>query len=150
MTSTNPMAALSGLELLQAILDGDAPPPPMALAMNYRLHAVEHGRAVFRGTPSADFHNPMGSLHGGWYGTLLDSALGCAIHSTLPPGRAYTTLEYKVNLTRAIPPGTEVEVVGTIQHSGRTTGVASAEIRGIDDGRLYATGSTTCLIIATG
>ncbi len=136
----------SGLELLQALIDGALPPPPMAETLDFRLVSVAEGEVTFHAIPTPQAFNPMGAVHGGWYGALLDSAMGCAVQSTLPPGRLYTTLEYKVNLTRAIPPGTKAEAVGTIQHTGRQTAVARAELRGLEDGKLYATGSTTCIL----
>ena len=129
------------------MMAGGFPPPPMALTLNIALITADTGRVIFRGTPGENSLNPMRAVHGGWYGAILDSALGCAVHSTLAPGEGYTTLEYKVNITRAIGPGTEVEAIGTIQHRGRRTGTASAELRGVQDGKLYATGSTTCLIL---
>jgi uncharacterized protein (TIGR00369 family) len=89
----------------------------------------------------------MGTVHGGWYGTLLDSAMGCAVMTTVPKGSAYTTLEYKVNIVRPIPLDTEIEASAQVEHAGRSTGVANSWIRGLDDGRLYATGSTTCIIM---
>lgn len=141
------LLSMSGLAFLQAMLEGTIPGPPIARLLNFWLTDIEQGKAVFRGTPSFDYTNPMGGVHGGWYGALLDSALGCAVMSTVPRGFWYTTLEYKVNITRALAVGTEVECVGTIQHSGRSTGVAEASIRGVADGRLYATGTTTCIIM---
>ncbi|MFO7771785.1 MAG: PaaI family thioesterase, partial [Roseovarius gahaiensis] len=78
---------------------------------------------------------------------ILDSCMGCAVMTKVPRGSVYTTLEYKVNITRAIPLGLRVRATGVVDHAGRSTGVASGEIRGIDDGKLYATGSTTCLIM---
>jgi uncharacterized protein (TIGR00369 family) len=90
--------------------------------------------------------NPMGGIHGGWYGTLLDSCMGCAVMTKLPKGRAYTTLEYKVNLVRAIPEP-EVIATGTVTHAGRSTAVASGEIRDAGTDRLYASGTTTCIIM---
>ena len=86
-------------------------------------------------------------VHGGWYGTILDSALGCAVATTLEPGAGYTTLEYKVNLTRGLKPGTLVECRARVQHAGRSTAVAEGTIIGVEDGKLYATGSTTCIIL---
>ena len=86
-------------------------------------------------------------LHGGWYGTLLDSAMACAVMTRVPKGSVYTTLEYKINILHSIPLGTEIACVGTCQHAGRSTGIAVGEIRGVEDGRLYATGSTTCIIM---
>lgn len=147
LMSQSEALSLSGLETMQKILSGEAAGPPIARALNYQLHSVEPGRVVFRGTPSFDFCNPMGTLHGGWYGTLLDSCMACAVMTEVPKGSVYTTLEYKVNIVRTIPLGTEVEAIGTTQHTGRSTGVSVGEIRGVADGRLYATGSTTCIIM---
>ena len=101
----------------------------------------------FRGTPDFAHSNPMGTVHGGWYGTLLDSCMACAVMTKVPRGSLYTTLEYKVNITRAIPLGMEILATGSVDHAGKTTGVAHGEIRGAEDGKLYATGSTTCLIM---
>jgi uncharacterized protein (TIGR00369 family) len=141
------LTAMSGLAFMQAMLDGRIPHPPIAGPMNYHLHSVEPGRVAFRGTAEFSHSNPMGTVHGGWYGTLLDSALGCAVMTTVPRGRTYTTLEYKVNIIRALPIGLEVEAHATIDHAGRSTAVAQGEIRGVADGRLYATGSTTCILL---
>jgi uncharacterized protein (TIGR00369 family) len=148
MTPLDIQPAPSGLDLLRAMLAGKAPPAPMAVALGFRLHAADPGTASFRGTPTPAFANPAGGVHGGWYGAILDSALGCAALTTLPGGQTYTTLEYKVNPTRAIPFGTEVEARATVDHAGRRTIVASATLTGVADGRLYATGSTTCLVLA--
>ena len=141
------MLALSGLEFMQAMQRGEISRPPLAGVMNYHLHTVAAGRVTFRGTPEFAHTNPMGGVHGGWYGTLLDSCMACAVMSLLPKGAIYTTLEYKVNLTRAIPVGMEILATGISDHAGRSTGVAHGEIRGAIDGKLYATGSTTCLIM---
>lgn len=138
---------LSGLQFMQAILDGTNPGPPIGETMGYALHAVDDGRVVFRGTPKFNVTNPLGTVHGGWYGTLLDSAMACAVMTKVPRGSVYTTLEFKINILRAIPLGTEIECVGTIDHVGRSTGVAHGEIRGVEDGTLYATGSTTCIVM---
>ena len=139
--------SMSGLEFMQAILKGDIPQPPISTVLNYSLDTVESGKVIFRGTPEFEHTNPMGGVHGGWYGTLLDSCMACAVMTVVPKGSIYTTLEYKVNLTRGIPLGTEILATGWTDHAGRTTGVAHGEIRGVTDGKLYATGSTTCLIM---
>ncbi len=139
--------SLSGLDFMRAILRGEIAGPPIATQLNYTLDTVEPGKVIFRGTPTFEHTNPMGGVHGGWYGTLLDSCMACAIMTAVPKGSVYTTLEYKVNLTRAIPLGTEIVAIGTTDHTGRTTGVAHGEIRGVADGKLFATGSTTCLIM---
>ncbi len=140
--------SLSGLEFMQAMQRGDIARPPISALLNYTLDEVAEGRVSFRGIPEFDHMNPMGTVHGGWYGTLLDSCMACAVMTTVPKGSVYTTLEYKVNLTRAIPLGTEIIAVGEIDHAGRKTGVAHGEIRGAEDGKIYATGSTTCLIMS--
>ena len=141
------LLSMSGLDFMRGILEGRLPQPPISAVMNYRLHFVEPGRVSFRGTPGFAHTNPMGSVHGGWYGTLLDSAMACAVMTTVPQGSWYTTLEYKVNITRPIPLGLEIEAEGLVQHAGRSTGVAQGTIRGVADGKVYATGSTTCMIL---
>lgn len=139
--------SLTGLAFMQRVVDGTLPQAPIAKAMNFRLTAVTEGSATFRGTPRFEHLNPTGGVHGGWYGTLLDSCMGCAVMTALPAGRVYSTLEYKVNLVRAIPPGTGVTATGTLAHAGRSTAVATGEIRDESTGRLFATGTTTCLIM---
>lgn len=141
------IAALTGLEFMQAIRNGEMAGAPIAAEMNFRMHEVQKGEVAFRGAPEFRHFNPMGGVHGGWYGTILDSALGCAVATALDKGQFYTTLEYKVNLTRALRPGVEVECRARVQHVGRTTAVAEATITGVEDGKLYATGSTTCIIL---
>lgn len=138
---------MSGLNFMQQMLDGKIPAPPIARTMGYRLHAVEEGRVVFRGAPGFDMTNPTGAVHGGWYGTLLDSAMACAVMTRVARGSLYTTLEYKINIIRSIPIDMEIECIGETDHTGRSTAVAHGEIRGIEDQRLYATGSTTCIIM---
>ena len=142
------LLSMSGLAFMEAIRDGTLPQPPIGRILDYRVTEVEDGRVVFGGTPGFDHTNPMGTVHGGWYGTLLDSAMACAVMTKVPQGHLYTTLEYKVNLTRNLPVGTPIRCEGVVSHAGRTTGVATGELRGRDDGKLYATGSTTCLIMA--
>ncbi|MFT5785374.1 MAG: hypothetical protein ACI9KK_000720 [Ascidiaceihabitans sp.] len=148
LLSTNEVLAMSGLEFMQGILNGENPAPPIGATMGYALHDVADGRVVFRGTPEFNVTNPMGTVHGGWYGTLLDSAMACAIMTRVPRGSVYTTLEYKINIIRSVPIGTTIDCIGTVDHAGRSTGVATGEIRGVEDGKLYATGSTTCIIMA--
>lgn len=147
LPSQDDLLSMSGLDFMQGILDGTVPGPPIGHTLGYALHAVADGEIIFRGTPEFDVTNPMGTVHGGWYGTLLDSAMACAVMTKVPAGSVYTTLEYKVNLTRGIPLGMEIACTGRVDHVGRSTGVASGEIRGVDDGKLYATGSTTCIIM---
>lgn len=150
LASRDTLLSMSGLAFMEGIRDGALPQPPIAKLLNYHLVEVEAGRVVFHGTPLFDHCNPMGTVHGGWYGTLLDSAMACAVMTHVPQGSVYTTLEYKVNLVRGIPLGTAIIAEGVVQHAGRSTGVAEGAIRGRDDGKLYATGTTTCLIMAAG
>jgi uncharacterized protein (TIGR00369 family) len=142
------MLSMSGLDFMRGILEGTLAAPPISQTLGYRLASVEDGRVTFRGTPEFHTMNPIGSVHGGWYGTLLDSAMACAVMTKVPQGSAYTTLEYKVNITRSIPVGAEIIAEGIVSHAGRTTGVAEGTIRDAPNGKLYATGSTTCLIMA--
>jgi uncharacterized protein (TIGR00369 family) len=135
-----------GLEVLRDMLDGRLPAAPMAEALEFLLVHVAPGKAAFQGRPGPRFLNPMGALHGGWYATLLDSAVGCAVHTTMQPGRGYTTLELKMNLVRAIGPDVPlVRAEGRTIHVGRQTATAEGRLVG-PDGRLYAHASTTCLI----
>lgn len=145
---TDSLLSMSGLEFMLGMLEGRIARPPITDVLNYYLHLVEPGVVAFRGTPEFRHTNPLGRVHGGWFGTLLDSALGCAVMTRVPRGSWYTTLEYKVNITRAIALGTEVEARAEVDHAGRSTGVASATVHGVEDGRLYATGSTTCIIMS--
>ena len=147
LATSETLLSMSGLAFMEAIRDGTLPQPPIGRVLNYVVTGVEDGRVTFTGTPTFDHVNPMGTVHGGWYGTLLDSCMACAVMTKVPQGSFYTTLEYKVNVVRAIPLGTEVQAIGTVSHAGRSTGVAEGVIRDAD-GRLYATGSTTCLIMA--
>jgi uncharacterized protein (TIGR00369 family) len=139
-------AGRSGLEVLQAMLRGELPGPPIMRTLDFRLVEAEEGRAVFQGAPGPAHANPMGSVHGGWYATLLDSALGCAVHTMLPAGRAYTTAELGVNLVRAIGPKVHrVRAEGKVVHCGRQLATAEARLTG-PDGTLYAHATTTCLV----
>jgi uncharacterized protein (TIGR00369 family) len=137
---------LSGLQLLQGMLNGELPYAGIGKTLDFMLVEVESGRAVFQGAPGVAHLNPMGSVHGGWFATLLDSALGCAVHAALPQGKAYTTLELKVNMIRALSPKVQrVRAEGRVIHLGGQTATADARLVGAD-GKLYAHGSTTCLV----
>ncbi len=138
--------SMSGLEFMQRMLEGKLPLPPIARLMNFRLHAVEPGRVVFCGSPEFSSTNPMGSVHGGWYGTMLDSAMACAVMTGIRKGQDYTTLEYKVNMIRPVQIGSTVLAEGTVVHGGRSTAVAEARITA-GDGKICAKAVTTCLII---
>ena len=138
---------IPGLDMMQGILDGIYPAAPIAKVLNFRVHAVEKGNVVFRGTPNLDSRNPMGTIHGGWYGTILDSAMACAVMTTLSVGKIQTTLEFKVNIIRPIPMGVEVDAIGTVEHSGKSTGVAVGTLVDVKTRKLYASSSTTCIIM---
>ena len=140
------LAGLDGLQVMQALLRGDLPAPPIGRTMDFLLMEVSRGRAVFQGTPGPQLLNPLGTVHGGWFATLLDSALGCAVHTMMPPGRAYTTAELGVNLVRAITPKVaRLRAEGEVVHCGRQLATATARLVG-PDGTIYAHGSTTCLV----
>lgn len=150
LLSRDDFLAMSGLEFMQAVRDGRVAGPAIGATLDFAVTEVEPGRVVFGGAPAFAHTNPTGTPHGGWYGTLLDSAMACAVMTTVPKGSYYTTLEYRVNILRPIPLGRRILAEGLVQHAGRSTGVARGEIRGADDGVLYATGSTTCLIMSAG
>lgn len=137
----------SGLEFMQDMINGEFSGPPIGKTMGFHPISVRDGEAIFEGTPEFHVCNPVGTVHGGWYGTILDSCMACAVMTKTPKGSLYTTLEFKVNIIRPIPIGTTVRAVGTTSHAGRSTGVATGEIRGLDNDKLYATGSTTCIIM---
>lgn len=141
---------MSGLELMRAMIAGRFPPPPIARILDFRLVDADHGRAVFECEPGEKHYNPIGVVHGGLAMTLLDSCMGCAVHTSLPAGTGYTTLEAKVNLVRAITTTTgTMRAVGTLVHAGNR--VATAEGRLVDaSGRLYAHGTTTCIVLNGG
>jgi len=136
----------SGLELLQRLIDGHYPAPPIGERLNFGLTEVSEGRAVFRGLPGERHLNPLGSVHGGWAGTIMDSALACAVQTLLAKGEAYTTVEFKVNLTRPITSRTgEVVCEGRVVSKGRTIAVSEATLKD-KDGKLLAFGTETCTI----
>jgi uncharacterized protein (TIGR00369 family) len=139
--------ALSGLDYMRGILRGDFPAAPIAATMGFAPTEVEHGRAVFEGTPEKYVYNPIGVVHGGWAATILDSAMGCAVHTTLPAGKAYTTVDLSVSLVRAITERSgRVRCEAHIVHVGSS--VATVQARLTDAaGNLCAHGTSTCLIL---
>jgi uncharacterized protein (TIGR00369 family) len=137
---------LSGLDYLRAIAEGRVPPPPIAVLLGMGIAEVQPGRVTFSLEVGEHLYNPIGSVHGGVFCTLLDSAMACAVHSTLDRGQAYTTLELKVNLVRALTVGTPgVLATGQVISTGRRVATASGQITG-PDGTLYAHATTTCLV----
>jgi len=145
----NAAAGLSGLQYLHKIVAGELPPPPIGLLLDFRIAEITEGSAVFLVTPAEFHYNPIGVVHGGVAATLLDSAMGCAVHSTLPAGASYTTLEIKVNYVRAMSAETgEVRCEAKTIHVGGRTATAEGKI--VDErGKLYAHGTTTCIIFRT-
>ncbi len=138
--------SMSGLEFLRAIIAGDLPPAPIQSLLGFVLEEADEGRAVFSIEPGERHYNPIGSVHGGVAATLLDSALGAAVHSTLPQGSGYATLEVKFNLVRAITAETGRALAeGRVIHRGRTVATSEASLR-TADGTLLAHGTSTCLI----
>jgi uncharacterized protein (TIGR00369 family) len=148
VASREDIAALTGLEMLQAIISGALPAPPIGATMGFRLVEVEPGRAVFEGAAGPHLLNPLGGVHGGVALTLIDSAAGCAVHTELPAGVGYTTVETKVNFTRPIPPdGTPFRCEGLVVTRGRQ--IATAEARLLSaEGKVLAHGTSTLIILA--
>jgi uncharacterized protein (TIGR00369 family) len=138
--------ALSGLDYLQKIVAGELPRPPIGALMNFEIAELSEGRAVFVVEPAEYHYNPIGVVHGGLAATLLDSAMGCAVHSRLPAGASYTTLEIKVNYIRPMMAETgRVRCEANVIHIGGRTATAEGKI--VDDnGKLYAHATTTCII----
>jgi uncharacterized protein (TIGR00369 family) len=131
---------------MQAMLAGDLPFAPIAKTLDFSLIAVTPGVALFQGKPGPAHFNPMGGVHGGWFATLLDSALGCAVHTLMPAGRGYTTAELSVNYVRGLSPKVgRVRAEGKVIHCGRQLATAEARLFG-PDGTLFAHATTTCLV----
>jgi uncharacterized protein (TIGR00369 family) len=140
----------TGLELLRAIVSGAIPAPSISTTLHFQIVSADEGAAIFHGTPAADLLNPMGQVHGGWASTLLDSAMGSAVMSTLDAATTYATTQLSVYLTRAIMPDTgPVVAEGKIIHRGRRVATAEGTLRDAS-GALLAHGTTTCLILARG
>ena len=140
------LKTLNGLELLEGLRDGRFPPPSMAVTLGFRLTQVESGCCVFEGMPGPQHCNPLGFVHGGFASTLLDSAMGCAVHSLLDAGQGFSTLEFKINFIRPISAETgSISAEGKIIHFGRQTATADGRITDAS-GRLLAHASTTCII----
>ena len=139
------ISKFSGLELFQKIISGDLPAPPVCAVAGLWLVGVEAGRIIWEASPPPNFMNPLGGVHGGWAMTVIDSALACSVHSALPAGRAYTTIEVKTNLTRAPVFGESYRCEGKLITMGRRTGTSEAKLMD-EKGRVVAFGTTTCLI----
>lgn len=137
---------MSGLDYMRAIVAGKYPPPPIAITMNMGLIEVAEGRVIFTAQPVEYCYNPIGVVHGGYATTVLDGAMGCAVHTTLPKGMAYSTTQINVHLVRAITLSVGLlRCEGVVLHSGRMVATAEAYLRDAQ-GKLYAHATSTCAI----
>ncbi len=140
------VAGKTGLQVMQGLLTGDLPYAHMAKTLDFMMIEVGPGMAIFQGTPGVQHMNPLGTVHGGWFASLLDSALGCSVHTMMPPGRGYTTADLSVKLVKAITPKVQrVRAIAKVLHCGRQLATAEAQLVG-PDGTLYAHASTACLV----
>jgi len=136
--SPDQLANRSGMQVFEAIFAGELPQPPIGDTLDFVPIRMSPGEAVFQGRPQRRHYNPLGTVHGGWFATLLDSAVGCAVHAALPAGKGYTTLELKLNMVRPLTDAVPlVRAEGKVIHAGRIVG---------PDGKLYAHATTTCLV----
>jgi uncharacterized protein (TIGR00369 family) len=144
--SRETLKSTKGIDLLQGMIDGRYPAPPIAGLMDFGLTELAPGRAVFAGRPGKQHYNPSGTVHGGFAATLLESAMGCAVHTLVPQGQGFTTLEIKVNYVRPMFDSTgEIRCEAAVINMGKT--VATADGKVLDaNGRLIAHGTTTCFI----
>jgi uncharacterized protein (TIGR00369 family) len=141
-------ATLTGLEYMRAIVAGEVSPPPIAVTMRFGPVEVEEGRAVFSGEPGEEHYNPIGVVHGGYAATLLDSALGCAVHTTLPAGVGYTSLGLEAKYVRPITRDTgRVICEAEVLYRGRRQATSEASLTAADSGKLLAHGTATCMIL---
>jgi uncharacterized protein (TIGR00369 family) len=140
------LRSYDGLSFLRALLAGELPAPPITQTLGFRLADAGQGFAAFEGVPEFRHYNPIGAVHAGFAATLLDSAVYCAIHSTLAKGEAATTLEIKINMVRPLTKTTgKVRAEGRVIHRGRTTATSEGTLRDAG-GKLYAHATTTCII----
>lgn len=145
-TPPSQLAGRTGMEVFEDIFAGRLPSPAIGATLDFLPVHVEPGVAVFQGNPNTRHYNPMGGVHGGWFAAMLDSAVGCAVHSMLPAGRAYTTVELKINIVRGLTEAVPlVRAEGKVIHMGRQVATAEGRLVG-HDGKLYAHASTTCLV----
>jgi len=146
LTTREQLLDKTGLQIMKGILRGDLTTPPIANTLDFVMIQIEEGHTIFQGTPGPKHLNPLGTIHGGWVSTLLDSALGCAVHTKMPVGRGYTTAELSVNMVRALTPKVErVRAIANVLHCGRQLATAEAKLVG-PDRTLYAHATNTCLV----
>jgi uncharacterized protein (TIGR00369 family) len=139
---------MPGVELFRRLIAGKLPAPPFSYTTEIFVVEAEEGRVVFEGTPTERFTNPLGGIHGGWIAALLDSAMGCAVHTRLAAGQAYTTVEMKVNMVRAVTPAMgKLRCEGRVLHLGKSIATSEGFVRDAN-GALIAHGTETCLIMA--
>ena len=140
------VAGLTGMQVFEAMFAGELPYPPICETLDFLPIEAGLGRAVFQGRPMLRHYNPLGTVHGGWIAALLDSCVGCAVHTTMPAGKAYTTAELKVNFVRPVTTRVALlRAIGTVIHGGSRMATAEGRLVG-PDGKLYAHASTTCFI----
>jgi uncharacterized protein (TIGR00369 family) len=140
---------MAGIDYMRALAAGELPPPPIAVLLNMGPTEIEHGHAVFEGSPGEEHYNPIGVVHGGYAATLLDSVLGCAVHTTLEPGTGYTTLSLEVKMVRPVTAQIEtVRAEGEVLYRGRRQATAQAQLTDAATGKLLAHGTATCLILS--
>jgi len=138
---------MAGIDFLRAVRDGKLPPAPIQYLVGMKLTEIEPGRAVWELVPAEQHYNPIGVVHAGIAATMLDSAMACAVHSTLPQGKGYTTLEFKINLVRGVTIGAgPLRAVAALVHGGKSTATAEGRLEDAS-GKLYAHASTTCMIL---
>ena len=138
---------LSGLDLMRGIMDGSIPPPPIATLMGFAPVEIEAGHVVFAATPGPQHYSPIGAVHGGFAATLLDTVMGCAVHTGLEAGAGYTTVELSLNYVRPITVDTgPVRAEGSVVHLGARLATAEGRLAG-EDGRLLAHGTTTIMVL---
>jgi uncharacterized protein (TIGR00369 family) len=141
-------ARMTGMEYMTAIVSGEMPPPPIAVTMRLRPVELEEGRVVFEGEPGEEHYNPIGVVHGGYAATLLDSALGCAVHTTLPAGVGYTSLGLEAKYVRPINRDTgRVLCAASVLYRGRKQATAEARLTAAESGKLLAHGVATCMVL---
>ena len=141
-------AEMAGIDYMRALVAGELPPPPIAVTMRFAPIEVEVGHAVFEGEPGEEHYNPIGVVHGGYAATLLDSALGCAVHTTLEAGAAYTTLSLETKFVRPILRDTgRVRAAAVVTYRGRRQATAEAKLVAVETGKLLGTATSTCMII---
>ncbi len=141
-------AEMTGIDYMRALVAGEMPPPPIAVTMRFAPVDVEVGRSAFEGVPGEEHYNPIGVVHGGYASTLLDSAAGCAVHTTLDAGEAYTTLTLEVKMVRPITRDTgRVRAEAEVVHRGRRQATVEAKLYASETDKLLAHGTSTCMII---